>query len=350
MSTKQPAVSAKYDLRTDEGLQAACAEIQKQNRDSSWHERLQSFLSWVDSADETQRASEDFQRRIWEEDTVSSVGSGNVRVEGAIQDSDFRAWLAKASLESLPQDPEQRLAKLRALRDEIFARLAPLCTRVPRLKTYRVLAAFYPRDFSTVSYRGAIRRLRRGTIGRGSHDPVDNHAAVLGRLAEVLGPTGEGWEAIVERMTLPWRLFRTFVKPAKNSSGSDDSDDPEDLIPLPAARRRRGLTGVRGMFSGMLEALKFLRGGASRAEFIDFLRVGSPRAKDSSLGMTINVLQSEFGVIGREGDEYKLTERGESVLDRPDHTMSQRHIKDVAWPPGILGNQKMIRGTMEALF
>ena len=46
----------------------------------------------------------------------------------------------------------------------------------------------------------------------------------------------------------------------------------------------------------------------------------SPESKTNSLGVTINVLQSELGVIKFEDDRYVLTERGEDVLESGDPT------------------------------
>ena len=90
------------------------------------------------------------------------------------------------------------------------------------------------------------------------------------------------------------------------------------MLPLPAARRRRGLTAIRGFFPGVLSTLEFVREGVTRAELLDFLRAASPDAKASSLGVTINALQSEFAVIKADGDRYVLTERGEDVLESQD--------------------------------
>ena len=45
-------------------------------------------------------------------------------------------------------------------------------------------------------------------------------------------------------------------------------------MPLPAARRRRGLTAIRGLFPGVLSTLEFVKDGVTRTELLDFLQAG----------------------------------------------------------------------------
>ena len=95
---------------------------------------------------------------------------------------------------------------------------------------------------------------------------------------------------------------------------------PVPLVPLPAARRRRGLTAIKGLFQGVLSTLEFVRPGVTREELIDFLRASSPETKVSSLGVAINAFQGELGVIRLVGDRYVLTEQGENALESQDAT------------------------------
>ncbi len=61
-----------------------------------------------------------------------------------------------------------------------------------------------------------------------------------------------------------------------------------------------------------------MREGVTRTELVEFLRASSPEVKTSSLGMAINVLQSELAVIKADDGRYVLTERGEDVLESQD--------------------------------
>ena len=68
----------------------------------------------------------------------------------------------------------------------------------------------------------------------------------------------------------------------------------------------------------MLSTLEFIREKPTREELLDYLRAENPEQKDSSRGVTINSLKSEFGVIRHDGTHYSLTERGDVVLESGD--------------------------------
>src|SRR5438552_16562985 len=87
---------ANLDLISDEGLRDACTYVEQTYRESAknWTKELADFLGWAASADESTRASLNFQKRLWDENPVSSVGQGNIAVAKALADGDFRRWLA----------------------------------------------------------------------------------------------------------------------------------------------------------------------------------------------------------------------------------------------------------------
>ena len=134
------------DLRKIDELKQACVDVVKSEQATqdytSWGEELREFLAEVHDADLQTRTSEEFQCKIWEENPVSSVGMGQISVDAAISDADFRRWLAKQSRNPLPDVPELRAAALDKLFDELEQRMGHYTDRMPRLKIYRVLAAF----------------------------------------------------------------------------------------------------------------------------------------------------------------------------------------------------------------
>jgi 5-methylcytosine-specific restriction enzyme B len=176
----------------------------------------------------------------------------------------------------------------------------------------------YPEAMTSIASIGHMHRLARALGAPRGLEPVTRHVWVRERLDGLLGPAGQEPVALAERLSLPWMLYAKYVEPGHEQDEEVGGREPGGLNPLPAARRRRGLTGIRGFFPGMLSALEFVRAGVTRDELIDFLRAESPEAKNSSLGVTINSYQSELDVIRREGDRYSLTERGESVLESQD--------------------------------
>jgi hypothetical protein len=102
---------ATYDLKTDDGLRAACEAIGQPetwpNSAREWIQALAETIRWVRSADEHTRAGVEFQQRLWEDNHVAAVGQGNVSVERALQDPAFRNWIAATSLQSLPAAREE---------------------------------------------------------------------------------------------------------------------------------------------------------------------------------------------------------------------------------------------------
>lgn len=310
------------DLTTDAGLSAACDEIHRSIPASeglrTWMESLGAFLSRVREATEGERATPEFHRMIWDDSPVAATGQGNISVRAAMESSEFRQWLAKRSLEPLPADAAWGLEKLY---DEIHDHLKPFATgKLPHLKVFRVLAAFHPDRMTTVADRTKVKQLARAMGADPGGSSVRRHVWIRDRLDQVLGPVGPTAQDRGERMGLAWELYARFVRPAEDEVTEEAAAEPGEmrLVPLPAARRRRGLTTIRGLLPTVLSALEFVRDGATRQELIDFLRANAPDVKEATLRISANVLKSEFALIRSEGDRYVLSERGEALLESGD--------------------------------
>lgn len=330
------------NLTTDEGLRSACAVVMDRStwddQRINWVRQLAGTLAWVRSTDEGGRATRDFQYRLWEQNHVAAVGQGQIPVDAALDDSSFREWLAARSMQPLPADPDARTRFLTELYEGLKDRLVPVCRAVPHLKIFRVMAALYPAGMTTVASAGMLDALTRAMGSRRRLPPVERHVFVRTRIDSVLGAPSTADDELALRMTIPWLLYEEFVlAPSATTSQALEPSRASELVPLPAARRRRGLTAIKGLFPAVLSALEFVRDGVTRPELLDFLRAASPESKASSLGMAINVLQSELGVIKAQGDRYILTARGEDVLESQDPT----HLSD--WLlTGVLGVDKAL--------
>lgn len=314
-----------YDLSSDDGLRAACEAIGRpaawDEGSAEWIRDLAETIGWVRSADQNTRRTLEFQHRLWEENHVSAVGLGNIPVDRALQNADFREWLAAKSMESLPAVREEQGRFLTALYQEIKRHLGPFIDRrVPHLKIFRVLAALYPEAMTTVASAGSLTHLATSMGAERALEPPVQHVWLRQRLEAVLGDQGSEPIAIAEGMALPWMLYARYVLPPTDQRTEEETRPGREtkLLPLPAARRRRGLTALKGLFPSVLSTLEFVRRGVTREELIDFLRSSSPDVKVSSLGVTINAYQSELDVIRLEGDRYVLTERGENLLESQD--------------------------------
>ena len=312
------------DLHNIEELKQACADAIKtalmDDHHAQWGQRLRDFLTYVRDADLEKRASEEFQRRIWEENPVSAVGMGTIPIEAAIKDPDFRGWIAEQSQRPLPEAEEARRVALDELYTGIQDKIEKYTNRRPRLKIYRVLAGFFPADFTTISDVNKLRRLQMAMLGHRKGQGPTCHINVLSRLSEALGPPDNDLDAIVDRMRLPWLLFKYYVAPSEDENTESTKEIPgeESLVPLPAARRRRGITGSGAGLQAVLNILEFCRDGVTREDLKSHIRTINPALKDTSIALRINVLIGEFNCLKSNGDQYVLTDRGHALLESGD--------------------------------
>ena len=317
------------DLTTDDGLRAACEQVKAAIQADSapaaerWEQNLTAFLQWVSEASETNRATLEFQERLWDEESVSATGQGNIDVRPALQDEKFRTWLAAESVKPLPEQPSDRDRYLVTLHDELVERINAYCRATPRLKILRVLAALYPRRFTSVAHQRKLRQVHRAFFARRKREhPVIYNSQIVDRLSEVLGMAGNSARELAQRMSLPWWLYAKVIAPAEED-GTETVEEgvvggTTKLLPLPAERRRRGLTAIRGGLQTLLGILDFVEQGASREDLIEHVRTILPNYKDSSLGTVINALVSEYAIIRSHDGQYRLTERGEALLETGD--------------------------------
>ncbi|WP_242370696.1 McrB family protein [Anaeromyxobacter sp. SG26] len=279
-----------------------------------WCERLVKHLEYVAAASLEKRSSLEFQTALWNDETINSTGRGTVSMDGALANADLRGWLASRSLESLPDSEVERTKALEHLTSELKDRLRPpVVDRTPRLKIFRVLASLYPHFFTTVADVGRMERLHRAMLPGKPASEVGRHQAVLRRLDDVLGPAPRDLAGWVRRMTLPWRL----VEVMEERSGPDvEKETP--LVPLPAARRSRGMTAVKGYFETVLRVLDFVGDGVSWQDLHDFVKNENAALKASSVNVNLNVFRRELGVLTREGDQVKVTDAGRRLLAEED--------------------------------
>lgn len=285
-----------------------------------WGEEIKTLLKYVASTDATIRESKEFHQRIWDDNPISATGQGNVSVEKAIDSHTFRKWFSEQSFVALPTMRDARTAVLRELYDQTLVRLEEFADRTPRLKVLRALAALFPTDFTSISYGRKLRALHNAMGLPPGAGAVARHANVLAKLEDALGPPDSGLDGLVARMRLPWLLFTQFVENEPEEATETTSARPgtETLKPLPAARRRRGLTGVSGGIASILNILEFAKDGAAPEDLKDHIRTQSPQLKESSINTSLNVLIAEYNLLRRDGDVYRLTTRGETFLESAD--------------------------------
>lgn len=312
-------------LFDDERLRSTCHEAEKLAADPShyaysWREQLAAFLTWVRDAGPEQRASLDFQKKLWNDNPVTGTGMGSVRVDDALANRDFRAFVAEIGALQLPDEPTARQARLEKVHKDLLQRVSEYSGRKPRLKILRLLAAFFPGDFTSVASGAQLRALHDALIRDKRGSAVALNLRITSRISEVLGEPGRDVESLARRMTLPWLVYDLATVDDDDALFAVDEGSAGSirLKPLPALRRKKGLTAVGRAFPALLDALGEVDGGISRDDFIEYRRAQAPGSKTSSHAMFINILRSEFGVIRQEGSLYRLTPIGEEVLETAD--------------------------------
>jgi 5-methylcytosine-specific restriction protein B len=273
---------------------------------------LTEYLEQIAKASVEERATLEFQQRLWDDNPVAVAGQGAVSVDKALADEGFRRWLAERSFTSIPSDRAEAIDALQILHDEILARLQRSVSRTPRLKTVRVLAALFPHHFTTIADVYRISWLHQVMFTGPKVYGVEAHANVLARLAEALGPVPAGLSAWVERMTLPWFVLERYVESAPEATSM------APLQPLPAGRRRSGMTAIKGSLNGVLRVLDFMKGGATREDLHTFLKQDAPDVKKGWLNTSVYVLRAELGVIEERDGKFFPTESGRELLETED--------------------------------
>lgn len=312
------------DLSNLDELKRACVDVvkteQAQAYYETWGKELRQFLNEVRDADLATRMSVEFQRKIWEENPVTTVGGGQISVEVAVADPEFRKWLAEKSVAGLPNAREPRATALDTVVEELETRMKRYTNRMPRLKIYRVLACFFPSDFTTVSDVWRLGRLHSAMFGRPGGNGPSCHANILRKLSEAMGPAGDDLGDVVDRMRLPWLLYERYVERSVKEKKTPRKVVPEEdsLVPLPAARRSRGLTGITGGFQATRSILEFCRDGVPREDLKSYIRTISPTLKENSINAQINVIARELNCLKLDGDRCVLTDRGHAFLESGD--------------------------------
>ena len=219
------------DLSKDDDLKKACEAVRENRPD--WKAEIVAFLQEVQNADEETRASLEFHKKLWNDNPIMTSKQGNINVDSVIGKEEFRKWFVERLKEPLlsPESTKERADALTTLSNDVTNRVENYesITSKPHLKIARALAAFYPRDFTTV-----YNVYRQGDIAKSLGISIpprspQGHRNLLQRLKEVLGPAGNDLESVVEWMCLPWILYKEFIN-SKNfdAPNSDEETEPAD--------------------------------------------------------------------------------------------------------------------------
>ena len=160
---------AKWDLKTDHGLRAACAEAQER-LDPAHLARVTKFLQEVAAVPPDKRAEETFQQAMWQDNPIAKT----LNFAGhAVKDSGFRHWFAERTQADLPKDPAGRPDALWEIFWDTVNREELIWTNPekadnkarPRRQTLRTLIALFPADLAGPIASESLIQLRQAMGG-----------------------------------------------------------------------------------------------------------------------------------------------------------------------------------------
>ena len=225
-------------------------------------------------------------------------------------------------MKRLPDAPEYRTSALDKLYDELKEKVCQYTNSTPRLKIYRVLAGFFPSDFTTVANIDMVKHVHAAMFGNQGRAGPSCHANILRRLDEVRGaaPSPDDIDAIVDRMRLPWLLYQNYVAAKDDESNTSpvESRHEERLVPFPAARRRKGLTTVSGGLQALLNILDYCRDGTTRDDLTSFINTENPGLTERSIRTQVNGIANELNCLKVDGNRVVLTEQGRAFVESED--------------------------------
>ena len=186
-----------WDLNSEDGLRAACAEVE-QRIDPNRLARVTKFLAEVAAVPAAERASWEFQKRIWCENpirwTKAYVG------EETLEDEKLRKWFADRTNTALPADWRERVEVLWPIFWDAVNRPGIIQNGWrPRAQTLRALAALFPEHYTGALRSEPLRNLRvlmggpqyedgpLSEVRHGCRDQLLNSCWIRDRLDSVLG-------------------------------------------------------------------------------------------------------------------------------------------------------------------
>jgi len=314
-------------LMSEEGLREASASALSRFRTEpeyqDWIRRLARHLEVVRTASAEDFRSESFQAALWNDEAVSATGQGNIDVAHVMRDPGTQVLLDEFRSAKLPEAREERIVALETMWTRMYDHVEPMVPRMPRLKLFRVFAALFPVDFTTIAHRAKLNTLAAalGIPSPSARSGVAVHRDIIDRFSNALGDpppptTSEG----LERMSLPWLVYAMHA----HQQGDAATESPtavsgtEALKPLPADRRRKGLMAIGGYLTSLRSMIEFAREGCTREDFKAHIRSVNPNLGESAGGVTLNALIAEWGVLKASGDQLALTPRGEAFLESGD--------------------------------
>lgn len=229
---------AKFDLKTTEGLRDACREAERRLDESpKMVEKIADIAEFLQKVQETpaeERASEAFQRLIWEQNPLYG-SSRTLSVEAALTDPEFRQWFRDYTGGPAPVDAQKRVTWLDERMREVVRRVWPDKPHGSAVRTTRTFAALFPHDFAAHRSPGRKEHLYEilsDKVLSGEKDTQDAKVNrwLLDHIERAVGRVDRAnWNAVARRMLLFEVLFKIYGEqgPASESTDGGRADNLE---------------------------------------------------------------------------------------------------------------------------
>lgn len=288
---------------------------------ASWRDAYVEQVRAVQEADEEMWSRPDFQQRLWDDASVSSIGPGqSVTLVSAYDDQELAATLfrARGSLTDLPLD--QRGAALESLYQSVLLHVHPRYTpRRPKARLARLLAAMFPTDMTCLMDATRVWSVQR-LLGaqRLPGDFIAQHPAIKATLREALGKASD-LEREVEQSMFAWFAWQEFAnRPDEGAMATQLPDRQANAVPafslLPANAQRRSLACVKDNVPLLMAMVREAEQGISREDLVGVILGEATQLNASSAGNMISQAMGGLGLLRLEGSTYRPTERGQEML------------------------------------
>lgn len=299
----------KIDSTAD--LVAALKSIQPEidsPKASGWYSRTEEYLARIANGTPSRLREQEFLKDLFDNETLSATGLGFVDLNPALNNPEFRDWLAQKLSRPLSQEPEIRLQEMVVLYRDLLEEFKRYVGRKPRLKVNRALCALFPEDFTTIGSLAALKSIHIALGGSGKDGAVQMHKAVRSKIDPSLTSLEGEPPSLAKCVSVPWIVYDHLVR-AKEVVPLDESGDSPDAVRIP------GMTALGGRFDFVLGMLPQLVQGLTREEFAEAARLLNPNLGEAGIDSALRVLTSELGVCDRVGDGLILNRKGRQVHD-----------------------------------
>lgn len=297
-----------------------------------WRQNYLEFITEVERKNQREFWQPGFQRRLWDDNPISSVGPGNsVSVESVYTDERIIHQLWELKHGEFAPSPMERGRALQQEFDRLIETVAnshSASGRHPRAKLIRVFAALRPYDVMCIVSTPWLKLLHKALstrVGPYRKNIIYLHVQTLDFLFSALD-SEKSLPATVDINQFSWWLAKReqerqdegVTSRVQQGEYQIATDRPSLSILAPEAQRK-GLFYVTDNIPLLQTIVEAASDGATREELRELILSTSPKLSASSANNVLNQAKA-LGLLRLENQIYYLTPLGEDLRDgEPPH-------------------------------